>query len=72
MNCLSYALRFWDKNPTYNLYYNSNHIINSSEHISGSDYIEAKRFGYEYFASAFDNLITKKDKKLLKKYFNIK
>lgn len=28
INCLSYALRFWKKNPLYRIWYNSDHCIN--------------------------------------------
>lgn len=69
MNCLSYALRFWDKMPQYKMYYNSDHVINAKSPITGDNYLAVEYFGYDYFISAFEGLLTEKDEKLLKKYF---
>ena len=71
-NCLSYALRFWNDNPDYHIAYNSDHAINIHKAMPlPSGYSTAHRYGYEYFASAFEGLITAKDKLLLKKYFEL-
>lgn len=37
MNCLQYALSFWDKNNKYRIYYNGDHVINLTEPLG--DYI---------------------------------
>lgn len=71
MNCLAYALQFWDKFPNYKLFYNSNHVINAYENVTGSGYLPAEAYGYIYFKSAFDGLLTTKEEQLLKKYFKM-
>lgn len=71
MNCLAYALRFWEKEPSYKLYYSANHVINSKTNISGPNWLPAENYGYDYFVSAFDGLLDSHEQFLLKKYFNI-
>jgi hypothetical protein len=71
MNCLAYALRFWEKNPKYKLYYRPGHVINSDVSIPGPDWLPAEEYGYCYFVSSFDGLLDEYEQKLLKKYFNI-
>jgi hypothetical protein len=75
INCLAYALRFWKVNPEYKLYYNSDHVINSpnwAPSIQGGNYLTAEEFGYNYFSSAFKELLNEEEKVLLKEYFNEK
>jgi hypothetical protein len=75
MNCLGYALRFWEKNPEYRLYYNSSHVINLDYYGTGADhyinFLPVEDFGYSYFSSAFEGLLDEYEQDLLKKYFNI-
>lgn len=75
MNCLAYALRFWEKNPKYKLYYNSDHVINLNYYLKNADFyigfLPAEEFGYNYFSKSFDGLLDEYEDKLLKKYFNI-
>lgn len=75
INCLAYALRFWEQNPTYRLYYNSNHVINLDFYFKNADFyigfLPAEYFGYDYFSSAFKGLLTSYEEDLLKKYFNV-
>lgn len=68
-NCLGVALRFWDKNRKYKLYYNSDHVINSDVYINGGDWLPVEDFGYSYFLSSFKGLLTDEEELLLKKYF---
>lgn len=75
INCLAYALRFWERNPEYTLYYNSGHVINLDYYRSGADhyisFLPAEDFGYDYFSSAFEGLLDEYEQDLLKRYFNI-
>jgi len=75
INCLAYALRFWEQHPEYLIYYNSGHAINSdikirSEFIKNKPvWLSAEHYGYDYFAFAFAGLLDDYEMKLLKKYF---
>lgn len=68
-NCLGVALRFWDKNRKYKLYYNSDHVINSPVYINGGHWVPVEDFGYNYFSSSFKGLLTDEEEMLLKRYF---
>ena len=79
MNCLAYALRFWEEQPDYKLFYNSGHVINMP--ITNQSYyfydlfvvtgfLPAEDYGYCYFSSAFEGLLDEHEQELLKKYFN--
>ena len=72
INCLEYALLFWKEHPDYRIYYNSSHCINAYEAITGSGYLPAESFGYEYFKNSFKDLLSDYSKQLLELYFNIK
>lgn len=73
INCLSYALRFWNECPEYEIYYDSGHCINlkSTDTITGKGmtFLKAEDYGYEYFVNAFLDQLTNNDLTLLKKYF---
>lgn len=71
INCLSYALRFWDKHPKYKIYYNSDHCINSDREL-GNGWLEFHNYGLNHLQSSFRNLLMKNDVGLLMKYFNKK
>lgn len=72
-NCLCYALRFWNNNPEYKLWYNSDHVINSDSFISNPTslftYLPITDYGYEYFIKAFKDHLDDYHLGLLKKYF---
>lgn len=70
MNCLAYALRFWEREPTYTLHYNSGHVINLPPGASATGFLKAEEFGYCYFGSSFKGLLDDYEEMLLKKYFN--
>jgi len=70
MNCLEYALLFWEKHPEYKIYYNSDHCVNAYEPISGSGYLPAESFGYCYFSGSFEGLLSEHARALLRKYFS--
>lgn len=70
INCLAYALRFWEKEPSFKLYYCSGHVINSHVPITVDGWLPAEDFGYVYFSSAFKDLLNEYETDLLKKYFN--
>ena len=70
MNCLAYALRFWEKEPSYKLYYDSGHVINSWAIPSSKNWLPVEEYGYEYFKASFDGLLDEHETKLLNKYFH--
>lgn len=69
-NCLGYALRFWNKCNEYKLYYHPGHVINSPVDVTNRYWLPAEDYGYNYFKSAFDGLLTEFEQQLLKTYFN--
>lgn len=72
MNCLAYALRFWEEQADYRIWYNSGHCINLPTGSSAVGFLPVEDFGYCYFGSSFKELLNEDEKDLLKKYFNIK
>lgn len=72
MNCLEYALGFWDKNPNYLLHYNSDHVINLPVGATATGFLEIKDYGFGYFERWYaQGLITETALKLLHRYFDI-
>jgi hypothetical protein len=77
INCLAYALRFWEHNPQYKLFYNSSHVINlplENDYFEIANiigFLPAEDYGYDYFSSSFAGLLDKYEEDLLKKYFQI-
>lgn len=70
LNCLSYALRYWDLYPEYRLYYNSDHVINLPVNIY-TGFLPIEEFGYDYFFNWYKRgLINENDLVLLNKYFS--
>jgi hypothetical protein len=73
MNCLQYALEFWDKNPDYRLWYNSDHVINLPSGSYAIGFYPAEDFGFTYFFNWHgQGLIDTNAVRLLVKYFNSK
>lgn len=70
MNCLAYSLRFWNKNPKYKIYYNSDHAINSDVPIEGNNYMPLEKFTLRDILLQFVGLLNKKENILLVEYFN--
>ena len=69
INCLSYALRYWNLYPEYRLYYNSYHVINSPVNAC-IGFLPIEDFGYDYFFRWYeDKLIDNIDLALLNLYF---
>ncbi len=70
-NCLEWNLKFWSKNKSYKLYYNSDHVIaleDRSLPVLTTNYLPIECFGIDYFINAFsvkDDVILG----LLKDYF---
>jgi hypothetical protein len=78
MNCLQYALEFWNKNPDYGLFYNSHHVVNLPDSdnllVKGKyaeiGFLPLTEFGYVYFSDwYYRGLIDDKALQLLIKYF---
>lgn len=70
INCLSYALRFWNTNKYYKILYNSDHVINVPINTNVLGFLDLKEFGEDYFLKAFDGLLNDSDKLILNKYLN--
>ena len=70
MNCLQYALEFWDKEPKYRLFYNSEHVINLPPNTTAEGFLSITEFGYNHFRRWYaDELINDNALRLLIKYF---
>lgn len=70
INCLEYALDFWNENNEYKIYYNSDHCINVPKNHEVHGFLPIESFGFGYFENWFiDKLIAKRTYKLLIKYF---
>ncbi len=70
INCLEYALFFWEEQPKYLIYYNSDHVINLPGNSVCEGFLEIKEFGYEHLLNSFT--LSDQAKEILKKYFNEK
>ena len=73
INCLSYALRYWNLYPEYRLYYNSDHVVNLPQNSFCFNYgfRPIEDFGYDYFFNWYNRgLINEDDLILLNRYFN--
>ena len=72
INCLEYALNYWNKNKNYKIYYNSDHCVNLPEGTKVSNFNPIEDFGLGYFEKWYteQKLITKKAYELLKLYFS--
>lgn len=69
INCLSYALRYWNLYPEYRLYYNSYHVVNLPVNAC-IGFLPIEDFGYDYFFRWYeDKLIDNIDLALLNLYF---
>jgi hypothetical protein len=68
MNCLEYALGFWKKNRMYQIYYNSDHVINLPAGSRAIGFLPIEEFGYEHMRDSFD--LNDEAKETLKLYFN--
>ena len=70
INCLSYALRYWNLYPEYRLYYNSYHVVNLPVNAC-IGFLPIEDFGYDYFFNWYKRgLINENDLVLLNRYFN--
>jgi hypothetical protein len=77
INCLAYALRFWEKCPHYRIFYNGDHMINvpsSDGNLKfGHDtwmFMPLESYGYEHIYKGYKDLLDAEEKALLIKYFN--
>lgn len=72
MNCLQFALGFWDRNRDYDIFYNSDHVINLRDVNEFFGYMPLYHYGYEHICESFEGLLTAHDKVILKRYFDLK
>ncbi len=74
-NCLIYALRFWEQNPKYRLFYNSDHVVNLPEGVGDlvlGPFLTLESFSYDFIRTSFAHALTDpRDQELLKKYFEV-
>ena len=65
---MDYALEFWQKEPNYLIYYNSDHAINLPKDTKISEnFLPLKSFGYEHILKSFE--LSENSKEILKLYF---
>lgn len=70
INCLEYALLFWNKEPEYRIHYNSSHCINLPLHHHADGFQLIEEYGFNYFKGWYnEGLISSEAFELLKKYF---
>ena len=67
INCLEYALFFWEEQPKYRIYYNSDHVINLPGNSICDGFLPIEEFGYEHLLSSFT--LSDQAKEILKEYF---
>lgn len=67
MNCLEYALEFWQKEPEYRIYYNSDHVINLPKGTDVTGFLPLEQFGFEHISNSFT--LSGKATEQLIKYF---
>lgn len=68
MNCLQYALNFWNRNKNYIILYNSDHVINVPPRTVVEGFLPLALFGEEHLIKSFK--LTKNYKRLLSLYFD--
>lgn len=68
MNCLQFALLFWDEHPEYGIYYDGDHAINLREPTG--NFIPLENYGYEHILKSFGNTLYPVDRLKLKRYFD--
>ena len=56
MNCLTYALDFWRKNPSYRLYYNGDHVINCDTPPK-NNFLPIEDYGLLHMHTSFVNCV---------------
>lgn len=77
INCLAYALRYWDQHSNYRIYYDGCHMVNSKYELHDPRYPipgwyePMENAGYEYYRDVFGYMLDEYEHMLLKKYFNI-
>ena len=69
MNCLKYALNFWNEHRGYIILYNSDHVINVPVRTEVKGFLPLSEFGMEHLIQSFK--LSKKYKTLLTWYFEM-
>lgn len=69
LNCLEFALDFWNEDSRYKIYYNSDHVINLLGKSGADGYLPIEEFGLEHIMSSFT--LKPRYLNLLKIYFEI-
>lgn len=68
MNCLQYALKYWEKNPDCIILYNSDHVINVPPRTVVKGFLPLALFGEEHITISFG--LSKYYIQLLKRYLD--
>jgi len=71
MNCLDYALAFWNKHPEYIVYYNADHCVNLPRGTDVQGFCPLEFYGYNHMNNTFKDVLSEEGKELLKKYFKM-
>ena len=53
MNCLKYALNFWNEHRGYIILYNSDHVINVPVRTEVKGFLHLASFGEEHLINSF-------------------
>lgn len=72
MNCLQFALGFWDSNRDYDIFYDADHVINLRGVNLFCGYIPLSDYGYEHILKSFEGLLLSEDVDRLRRYFEFK
>ena len=68
-SCLVYALKFWDANNKYLLYYDQEHVVNSTVPLP-YPFLAIEKYGIDNLKKSFQDILSVTDVLLLDKYFN--
>ncbi len=68
MNCMQYALKYWEKNPDCIILYNSDHVINVPARTVVKGFLPLALFGDEHLIQSFK--LTKNYRRLLALYLD--
>ena len=67
MNCLQYALYFWDKNRKYRIFYDGDHVLNMTE--PAGKFIPLEDYGKDHILRSFRDTLYPIDFIRLNRYF---
>lgn len=69
MNCLEYALEYWELDKGYVIFYDGNHCVNLPANAQVPSFIRLELYGYKFIKATFKDVLTSEGKARLKAYF---